>query len=534
MKVVLRDCFLNINITGDLKDPVVLLFPAMGRPANDFDDLTKFLSENGFSTISINPRGVNGSTGLTNEIEIKDIAHDILEIINQLNIEKLHVLGHAFGSRVARFFANINPERTQSTISITMGAVKPPKLPYPAISLDLLNENKIDTDIFKEVIKTAYFSKESNPEIWYEGWCTEAIYPYSLALARATLEEILPGGKTPMLIVQGVDDIFAPVTAGETMREIYGERIKLKNIKDAAHEILHEQPEQAFNAILEFLKEVENGKISFAQDGFKVKHKKQAKGYGLGWSDVMTRFQEKRTIQKYGAFFIPHLKEDMTLLDIGCGTGKMTYELAQYIPKGKITGIDISEKQIESANSRIKKNKARNINFKTGNVLNLEYSDETFDVVWCHTLLMHLKEPVEALKEISRILKKGGFVAVSDGDWDSDIIFPRFQIIEARKYINSKILKESGTNLNHGKKNASLLSDAGFQNIEASATIESYGTPTEVKELAEYAIAFEKERFSENSSELSLKMREEAWNKWSQQSGAFFARTHCQAIGWKN
>jgi len=113
------------------------------------------------------------------------------------------------------------------------------------------------------------------------------------------------------------------------------------------------------------------------------------------------------------------LETAQNILEVGCGTGKLSLHWLQILPPGtKYTSVDISEKMIQIAEKR-KEDLIHRINeidhaFKVGNAENLDFiPDESIDV-YLAPLCMHLvNDPNKALKEACRVLKKGGVIGFS-------------------------------------------------------------------------------------------------------------------------
>ncbi len=101
-------------------------------------------------------------------------------------------------------------------------------------------------------------------------------------------------------------------------------------------------------------------------------------------------------------------------IDIGTGRGQFAVYLAQL--GFSVTGIDLSENMIYQARENAKKS-ALSINFKTQDAENLQFNDNTFDVVVSRNLLWTLPDPGKAVKEWRRVLKPGGTIVISDGFW---------------------------------------------------------------------------------------------------------------------
>lgn len=109
------------------------------------------------------------------------------------------------------------------------------------------------------------------------------------------------------------------------------------------------------------------------------------------------------------------LKEGMHAADFGCGIGNTTRLISEVVgKKGKVIGIDNSEKQIELADSRFKKNNSFNVNFEKLDIYDLSKITEKFDFVYCRLVFINLKKPELALKEMLSTLKPGGIIAVEE------------------------------------------------------------------------------------------------------------------------
>lgn len=100
------------------------------------------------------------------------------------------------------------------------------------------------------------------------------------------------------------------------------------------------------------------------------------------------------------------LKENLCVLDVGCGTGWLAIQLHQLVANSKICGIDISEQMINIA--KYNSSSLSNIDFKVGDAENIDYPDKTFDYVTCIHSFRHYPNPLIVLKEFSRVLKDGG------------------------------------------------------------------------------------------------------------------------------
>ena len=113
------------------------------------------------------------------------------------------------------------------------------------------------------------------------------------------------------------------------------------------------------------------------------------------------------------------LRRGMRVADLGCGIGTVTKLIGDFVgPEGYVVGMDASEAQVAEARSRLS-GKATNIRFVEASALDTGWPDESFDMVYCRFLLLHLCEPEQALREMHRLLKPGGVIVCEDGDLTS-------------------------------------------------------------------------------------------------------------------
>jgi ubiquinone/menaquinone biosynthesis C-methylase UbiE len=107
--------------------------------------------------------------------------------------------------------------------------------------------------------------------------------------------------------------------------------------------------------------------------------------------------------------------ENARVLEVGCGTGAITRALARRAGIRAIVGVDPSP--VFLAKARELSTEFRHVTFRAGDVRGLEFGDGAFDVAIAHTCLTHVPGPEEGLRELFRVLKPGGALAVFDGDY---------------------------------------------------------------------------------------------------------------------
>ncbi|WKZ36507.1 MAG: class I SAM-dependent methyltransferase [Anaerolineales bacterium] len=101
--------------------------------------------------------------------------------------------------------------------------------------------------------------------------------------------------------------------------------------------------------------------------------------------------------------------KDKRCLDAGCGGGRGSILMAQCGAR-EVIGVDLSPANIESSRKRAAQKGFTNLTFQQHSLIELPFEDESFDVVWCNGVLHHSENPDQGLREITRVLKKGGYL----------------------------------------------------------------------------------------------------------------------------
>jgi ubiquinone/menaquinone biosynthesis C-methylase UbiE len=114
-----------------------------------------------------------------------------------------------------------------------------------------------------------------------------------------------------------------------------------------------------------------------------------------------------------GVISLLNLKENLSMLDIGCGTGWALGQAAKLTgDKGSFFGVDLSEKMIEKAKENFRGRE--NFHFLKANAEDIPLGDDQFDIIICTNSFHHYFHPDKALKEMHRLLKTGGMVYILD------------------------------------------------------------------------------------------------------------------------
>jgi ubiquinone/menaquinone biosynthesis C-methylase UbiE len=206
--------------------------------------------------------------------------------------------------------------------------------------------------------------------------------------------------------------------------------------------------------------------------------------YNIGYGSELHTMMSQRAIATDAGFLLPHFRPGMRLLDCGSGPGTITLGLAEAVAPGEVIGIDVSPLQVERARTLAAEHGVDNVRFELGNIYELPFDDASFDVAWANAVLMHLREPVAALREMRRVVRPGGLVAVRDHG--VHLREPRTPVIEQLFDLQAKVcevtLGRSTAGL--GMRHRELLHEAGLSRAEGFADATVYGNPKRLRETA--------------------------------------------------
>ena len=244
------DATLECTLQGS-GTPVVLLANA-GCSTGYFADLTHVLAAGGMQTIAINLRGVGESRGALDGITVRDLAADVARVIEAVGCGPAHLVGHAFGNRVARCLAADRPSLVRSVALLAAGGLIGPPTALGTPFLDATDVKMNGSDCVT-VYGARWLSPASDPKILAGVECWPAVHVAHLATSRGVpLEEWWGAGTARLLAIQGLDDVAAPPGNGHALREQFGERVRVIDLPRAGHFMLLEQPQAVIRAVAEF------------------------------------------------------------------------------------------------------------------------------------------------------------------------------------------------------------------------------------------------------------------------------------------
>ncbi|MGY1805099.1 methyltransferase domain-containing protein [Blastococcus sp. SYSU D00922] len=200
--------------------------------------------------------------------------------------------------------------------------------------------------------------------------------------------------------------------------------------------------------------------------------------YTHGHADSVLQSHRWRTVENSAAYLAPVLRPGLDLLDVGCGPGTITIDLAARVAPGRVVGIDVSADPLAEARAAAERAGVA-VTFEVGDVYALAADDDTFDVVHAHQVLQHLTDPVAALREMARVCRPGGVIAVRDVDYGAFVTFPADPGLDRWLDLYHRVARANGAEPDAGRRLLSWAHAAGLRDVTSSAGTYCYASPEE-------------------------------------------------------
>ena len=252
--------------------------------------------------------------------------------------------------------------------------------------------------------------------------------------------------------------------------------------------------------------------------------------YTHGHHPSVLRSHTWRTVENSATYLIPDLVPGASVLDVGCGPGTITVDLAARVAPGRVVGIDVVDAadQISAPD---------NVTFEIGDVYDLAFGDATFDVVHAHQVLQHLSRPVDALLEMRRVLRPGGLLAVRDSDYGAFTWAPGDRLLDRWLELYHQLTKRNGAEADAGRHLLGWVQRAGYADISVSSSTWTFADPESRawwgsmwadrvlhSGFAQQGLAY---GFTTDDE---LEAIAEAWRSWSKQPDGVFVVPHGEIL----
>ncbi|MEZ5410965.1 MAG: methyltransferase domain-containing protein [Acidimicrobiales bacterium] len=265
--------------------------------------------------------------------------------------------------------------------------------------------------------------------------------------------------------------------------------------------------------------------------------------YTHGHHPAVLAVHSWRTAENSAGFLLPHLAAGQRLLDVGCGPGTITLDLARRVAPGTVVGIDNAADVIATAHQNAAEAGAQGggatgqVTFRVGDVYAIDEPDDSFDVVYAHQVLQHLSDPRAALREMRRVCRPGGVVAVRDSDYAGFVWAPLDPRLDRWMSLYHDLARGNGAEPDAGRFLLGWARDAGFTDITAGASAWCFATPADRAWWGNnWADRVSKSAFATQARERGLATQDElddladAFRQWTAAPDGYFALLHGELI----
>ncbi|WP_336630802.1 MULTISPECIES: class I SAM-dependent methyltransferase [unclassified Microbacterium] len=257
--------------------------------------------------------------------------------------------------------------------------------------------------------------------------------------------------------------------------------------------------------------------------------------YTHGYHESVLRSHRTRTAQNSAAYLLPHLTPGDHLLDVGAGAGTITADFAEIV--AAVTATEMGEDGLAVTRAELAARGAGGVDLRVADVHALPFPDDTFDVTHAHQVIQHVADPVRALREMARVTKPGGIVAVRDSDYSGFAWWPRVPALDRWLNLYRIAAHANGGEPDAGRRLLAWAHAAGLSDVVASSSTWCYATPADrawwggmwADRILDSAIA-DQLLGSGNATVEDLQGISEGWREWAADPDGWFSLLHGEII----
>ncbi len=226
------------------------------------------------------------------------------------------------------------------------------------------------------------------------------------------------------------------------------------------------------------------------------------------------------------------------MLDIGCGPGSITLDLARRVAPGRVIGVDASEAVLVEARAAAEEAGDATTRFEAADAMRLPYADDSFDVVHAHQVLQHVGDPVELLREMVRVTRPGGLVAARDADYEAMTWAPAHPGLTRWLELYREAARGTGGEPDAGRHLLRWAHEAGLTDVTASASVWCYAEEAAREwwggqwQRRTVESSFRDEVIGQGlTDEGEIAYLVEGWRAWTESPDGWFVVVHGEILG---
>ncbi len=229
-----------IDLIAEGHGPVLVMLPSRGRGSEEFDEGAGRRAGSGFRGLRPQPRGAGRSTGPLEGVRMQDLARDVARVIEREAAGPAVILGHAFGSWIARMVAVAHPRLVAGIVLVAAAAKSFPR--ELAVAVEQSGAIDLPRDLRLAALRLGFFAQGHDPTPWLDGWFPAAHRVQVTAAAATPQHEYWHAGNAPLLELIPEQDPFKPREKWSETRDDFGARVETVIIPGASHALIPEQP----------------------------------------------------------------------------------------------------------------------------------------------------------------------------------------------------------------------------------------------------------------------------------------------------
>lgn len=201
--------------------------------------------------------------------------------------------------------------------------------------------------------------------------------------------------------------------------------------------------------------------------------------YTHGHHESVLRSHRWRTAANSAGYLLPVLRPGQRLLDVGSGPGTITADLAALVAPGRVTALETGPEPLALTRAEIARRGLTTVDYEIGDVHALAFPAASFDVVHAHQVLQHVADPVGALREMRRVCRPDGYVAVRDSDYAAFTWYPELPELAGWLALYRRLARANGGEPDAGRRLLSWARAAGFTSVTATSSTWCFATEPE-------------------------------------------------------
>lgn len=208
-----------------------------------------------------------------------------------------------------------------------------------------------------------------------------------------------------------------------------------------------------------------------SENGVDASSARKTDRYTHGHGPAVLAGHSRRGAEDSAGYLLPRLHPGMDVLDVGCGPASITADLAELVSPGRVVALDAAPDAMDAARDTLaKRGLLERVELATGDILALPFEDDAFDVVHAHQVLQHVSDPVAALREMRRVARPGGIIAVRDAIYSAMSWFPQHEGMDMWMSAYTATARANGGEPDAGSRLLAWSLEAGLEDVDSSAS----------------------------------------------------------------